>query len=70
MNTSLISAFFGADVGMMQLAVAGDLARMDASNPYSNNTMSIAQLTDAAGQSANTLADVAVGIGTNLEVTC
>jgi len=32
--------------------------------------MSIAQLTDAAGQSANTLADVAVGIGTNLDVTC
>jgi hypothetical protein len=68
--TSLISAFIGADVGMMQLAVAGDLARMDAGDPYSNNSSSIAQLTGAADQSANTLANVAAGIGANLDISC
>jgi hypothetical protein len=68
--TSVISAFIGADVGMMQLAVAGDLARMDAGDPYSNNSSSIAQLTGAADQSANTLANVAAGIGTNLDISC
>jgi len=70
MDTSLISAFFGAQVGMMQLAVAGDLARMDASDPYSNNSSDIAQLTGAADQSANALANVADGIGTNLDMVC
>jgi hypothetical protein len=69
-ETSLISAFFGAQVGMMQLAVAGDLARMDADNPTSNNSSSIAQLTGAADQSANSLANVAAGIGTNVDMVC
>jgi hypothetical protein len=69
-ETSLISAFFGAQVGMMQLAVAGDLARMDADNPTSNNSSSIVQLTDAADQSANSLANVAAGIGTNVDMVC
>jgi hypothetical protein len=69
-ETSLISAFFGAQVGLMQLAVAGDLARMDADNPTSNNSSSIAQLTDAADQSANSLANVAAGIGTNVDMVC
>jgi hypothetical protein len=68
METSLISAFFGAQVGMIQLAVAGDLARMDAADPTGNNSSSIAQLADAADQSANSLANVAAGIGTNLDV--
>lgn len=70
MDTSLISAFFGAQVGMMQLAVAGDLAKMDSSDPYSNNASDIAQLTGAADQSANTLANVAAGIGTNIDMVC
>jgi hypothetical protein len=70
MDTSLISAFFGAQVGMMQLAVAGDLARMDSSDPYSSNSSSIAQLTGAADQSANTLANVAAGIGTTVDMVC
>jgi len=48
MDTSLISAFFGAQVGMMQLAVAGDLARMDGNNPTSDNSSEISQLVGAA----------------------
>jgi len=70
MSTNLICAFFAAQVGMMQLAVAGALARMDASDPYSNNSSSITQLTGAADQSANALANVADGIGTNLDMVC
>jgi len=69
MDTSLISAFFGAQTGMLQLAVAADLARMDANDPTSNNASSIAKLTGAADQSANTLANVAAGIGTNMDVS-
>ena len=69
MDTSLITAFIGAQTGMMQLAVAADLARMDANNPSSNNPSAIAQLVGAADQSANSLANVAAGIGTNLDVS-
>jgi hypothetical protein len=68
MDTSLISAFFGAQVGMMQLAVAADLARMDSNNPTSNNSSEIAQLVGAADNSANSLANVASGLGTNLDI--
>jgi len=64
MDTSLISAFIGAQVGMVQLAVASRLASMD-----TNNASSIAQLIDAAQQSAVSLANVAAGIGTNLDVS-
>jgi hypothetical protein len=65
-ETSLISAFFGAQVGMMQLAVAGDLARMNAPGMASP----ISQLVDAADQSANSLANAASGIGTNVDMVC
>jgi hypothetical protein len=65
MDTSLISAFFGAQVGEMQLAVAARLARMNAPDMVS----SVSQLVDAADQSANSLANVAAGIGTNLDVS-
>ena len=65
MDTSLISAFIGAQVGEMQLAVAARLARMNAPDMVS----SVSQLVDAADQSANSLANVAAGIGTNLDVS-
>jgi hypothetical protein len=65
MDTSLISAFIGAQVGEMQLAVAARLARMD--DPSSGS--SIAQLVNAADQNANSLANVAAGLGTNLDVS-
>jgi hypothetical protein len=64
MDTSLISALVGAQTGMMQLAVAAKLMRMDA-----NQGQSIAKLIDAAQQSMAPLANVAAGIGTNLDVS-
>ncbi len=64
MDMSLISALVGAQTGMMQLAVATKLMRMDA-----NQGQSIAKLIDAAQQSVAPLANVAAGIGTNLNVS-
>jgi hypothetical protein len=62
--TSLISAFIGAQTGMVQLAVAARLARMSA-----DQGAAIAQLVDAAQRSIDPLANVAAGIGTNLNVS-
>jgi len=64
MDTSLISAFLGAQTGMVQLAVAARLARMSA-----QTGSSVAQLIDAAQQSFTPLANVAANIGTNLDVS-
>jgi hypothetical protein len=64
MDLSLVSAFVGAQTGMLQLAVAARLARMNA-----NQGSSVANLVDAAQQSFNPLANVAAGIGTNLDVS-
>jgi hypothetical protein len=65
-ETSLISAFMGAQVGEMQLAVAARLARMNAPGMASP----ISQLVSAADQSANSLANAAAGIGTNVDMVC
>lgn len=61
---SLVSALIGAQTGEMQLAIAARLARMG--SPDSGS--SIAQLTGAADRSANSLANVAENIGTNLDI--
>jgi hypothetical protein len=63
--TSLITALAGAQTGLMQLAVAARLARMN----NADNGQSIANLVDAANQNANSLANVAGDIGTNLDVS-
>jgi len=63
--TSLATALIGAQTGMIELAVAGRLARMD----NANNAASIAQLLDAADRSANSLANVAASTGTNLDIS-
>jgi hypothetical protein len=65
MGTSLISAFFAAQIGQMQLAVAARLAQTD---PQSG--VSVTQLIDAAQQNAAPLAGVAAGLGTNLDIAC
>ncbi len=62
---SLMSALIGAQTGEMQLTVAARLAQMG--NPDSGS--SISQLIGAADQSANSLANVAANIGTNLDVS-
>jgi hypothetical protein len=64
MDTSLITAFLGAQTGMVQLAVAASLARTN-----TDNSPSVTQLIGAAQQGVNSLANVAAGIGTNLDVS-
>jgi hypothetical protein len=61
-TTSLLTALIGAQTGMMQLAVATRLERMNA-----QEGSSVVQLIDAAQQSFNSLANVTAGIGTNLD---
>lgn len=65
MDTSLMSALFGAQMGEMQLAVAARLARMNAPGMAAP----VSQLIDAADQNANSLANIAATVGTNLDVT-
>jgi hypothetical protein len=62
-DTGLITAMLGAQTGMVQLAVAARLERMNA-----DQGASIAKLIDAAQQNASSLANVASGVGTNLDV--
>ena len=62
--TSLITALMGAQTGMVQLAVAARLARMNA-----DQGASVVKLIDAAQQNITSLANVASGIGTNLNVS-
>jgi hypothetical protein len=64
MDTSLVTAFIGAQTGMMQLAVAARLARMD-----QQDNSSVMRLIDAAQQNFSPLANVASGIGTNIDVS-
>ena len=64
MGTNLIAAFFAAQIGRFQLAVAARLAQMDQSGS------SVTQLVDAAEQNAAPLANVPAGLGTNLDVSC
>ncbi len=61
---SLISALLAAQVGQMQFAAAALLAQ---STPDTGS--SVGQLVDAAQQNFNPLANVATGLGTNLDVS-
>jgi hypothetical protein len=65
MDMGLITAILGAQTGMVQLALAADLARMN----NADDGGSIAQLINAADQNANSLANVAEGLGANLDVS-
>jgi hypothetical protein len=62
--TSLITALMGAQTGMMQLGVAARLMRMNA-----DQGATVVKLIDAAQQNIDPLANVAAGIGTNLDVS-
>jgi hypothetical protein len=64
MDTSLITAFIGAQTGMMQLAVAARLARVD-----QQDNSSLVQLIDAAQQNFSPLANIASGAGTYIDVS-
>ena len=56
--TSLITALMGAQTGMMQLAVAARLMRMNA-----DQGAAVVKLIDAAQQNIDPLANVAAGLG-------
>ena len=62
--SSLATALIGAQVGRLQLAAAAKMLRMNA-----QADASIAQLLEAAQQNLNNLANVAAGIGTNVDIT-
>lgn len=64
MDLSLVTAMLGAQAGMTQLAVANSMLKMDA-----DNAASTVKLIDAAQQNLNSLANVAPGIGTNLNTS-
>ena len=62
--TSLVSALVGAKMAQAQMAVAARMAQMDL-----QSSQSIADLLDAAQQNMNRLANVAPGVGTQLDIT-
>jgi hypothetical protein len=64
MDMSFVTAALGAQAGLTQLAVAGSMLKMNA-----QNAASVVKLIDAAQQSMNSLANVAPGIGTNLDIS-
>jgi hypothetical protein len=61
---AIATAFVGARAGEMQLAVAAKLLRMNA-----DTAASVVKLIDAAQANADRLANVAAGVGTNLDVS-
>ena len=61
---AIASAFVGAQIGQIQSAVAAKMMKMNV-----DQAASIAQLLESAVQNANQLANVASGIGQNLDVT-
>jgi len=64
MDLSLVTAALGAQTGLTQLALAGSMLKLN-----TQNAASVVKLIDAARQSMNSLANVAPGVGTNLDIT-
>jgi hypothetical protein len=61
---SLATAIMSSQAGLTQLALATQLERMNA-----DQGASVAKLIDSAQQNMNSLANVAAGIGSNLDVS-
>jgi hypothetical protein len=61
---NLVSALIGARIGEVQLAVAAKMMRMNA-----GMEASVVKLIESAQQSMNPLANVAAGIGANLDIS-
>jgi len=64
MDMSLVSAVLGAQAGNAQVTLAAKFMRENA-----DSSASIAQMVEAGAQNANALANVAAGIGANLDVS-
>jgi hypothetical protein len=63
-TASLAAALVAAQMAKVQLALAARMARMDA-----QSGQSVANLISAAEQNMNRLANVAAGIGTQVDIT-
>jgi hypothetical protein len=63
-TASLATALVAAQMARVQFAVAARMARMDA-----QSGQSVANLISAAEQNMNRLANVAAGIGTQVNIT-
>ena len=61
---ALASAFVGAQMAQVQMAFAAKMLRMNA-----DAAQSVVQVIDAAQQNMDRLANVAAGIGGNLDIT-
>jgi hypothetical protein len=61
---SLASAFVAANAGQAQVAVAAKMLRMDA-----DSAQAVVKMLDVAQQSVDRLANVAAGVGGNLDVS-
>jgi hypothetical protein len=61
---NLVSAILGARVGQAQLAIAAKMLKMEGVKEQS-----VVKLIDAAQQNMDRLANVAAGIGGNLDVS-
>jgi hypothetical protein len=61
---SIAAALVGAQVASAQLAVADEMLRMNATNDQA-----VVKLIDAAQQNINQLANVAAGVGGNLNIS-
>jgi len=61
---ALASALIGAQIGRLQMAVAAKLLQINA-----QTAASAVKVIDAAEKNLDRLADVAAGIGTNLDIT-
>ncbi len=64
MDASLISAVLGAQAGNARVDLAAKFMRMNA-----DSSQAIAQMVEAAAQNTSSLANVAAGVGTNLDVS-
>jgi hypothetical protein len=64
MDLSLISAILGAQASNTRLDMGAELLRMNA-----DSERAIVEMIGAAAQNANSLANVAAGTGTNLDIT-
>jgi len=61
---SLATAFIGARTGQVQLAIAAKMLRMNA-----DNANSVIKIIEAAQQNIDRLANVAAGLGGNLDIS-
>jgi hypothetical protein len=61
---SITAAFIAQQAGQMQMAVAAKMLRMNA-----QSAQDVAKLLEAAQQNFNRLANVASGVGGNLDIT-